>query len=330
MSSKYSNINLDSCKLIRDEKEIEGNFTSVVGEYAIPGMEKTGFFKENGCAVYEANNDENARELLASEIMEIIGMPHADIIIAQNEEMKGCLSINVLEKDESFVEVNVLKKGYGFSNNIQDFIQKDSEFMKNIGCASEDFLNQRRKYILKVLYVCALLGNQDIKDDNIKPIINVKTKELRNSPCYDFATSFSQHKQEITEFNITSRDLMIELFKNYYEDIEELAKSTYNNLTKEKIEEIMSDSMFIEIFGTEYNNVKANLGDMCKLNEELYIIKKISELQKQQTKSIKKHGISLEDIKKIYNNVDITSKDNIARMMNYLQSEKESKNNEQC
>ena len=49
MSSKYSNINLDSCKLIRDEKEIEGNFTSVVGEYAIPGMEKTGFFKENGC-----------------------------------------------------------------------------------------------------------------------------------------------------------------------------------------------------------------------------------------------------------------------------------------
>lgn len=41
--------NLSDFKKVRDENDIPSNFTSVRGEYLIPGMNITGFYKMNGC-----------------------------------------------------------------------------------------------------------------------------------------------------------------------------------------------------------------------------------------------------------------------------------------
>lgn len=44
---EYNRICLSSCSKIKDEDEIPGNFTSVMGEYFVPSMNRTGFYKLN-------------------------------------------------------------------------------------------------------------------------------------------------------------------------------------------------------------------------------------------------------------------------------------------
>ena len=57
-------IKLSDLTLVKDEDDILGNFTSVRGEYYIPQIGKTGFYKMNGCMM-GGDKDEDFRELIS-------------------------------------------------------------------------------------------------------------------------------------------------------------------------------------------------------------------------------------------------------------------------
>ena len=46
-------LKLSDLTLVKEENQIPGNFTSVIGEYYIPKIGKTGFYKMNGCMMGE-------------------------------------------------------------------------------------------------------------------------------------------------------------------------------------------------------------------------------------------------------------------------------------
>ena len=54
----FDRIYLSSCSKVKDEANIPGNFTSVCGEYFVPSMNKTGFYKTNSSF---SNNRSNTR-----------------------------------------------------------------------------------------------------------------------------------------------------------------------------------------------------------------------------------------------------------------------------
>ena len=112
-------------KLVKEEEDIPGNFTTVRGEYYIPNIGKTGFYKENGI-IPDTTNDEDLREFLAAELMDKIGFPHSDIILATDKNGKnGCLSVNILNENEEFIGPSKEVKLDGNINNIDDFINWD-------------------------------------------------------------------------------------------------------------------------------------------------------------------------------------------------------------
>ena len=43
----FERINLSDCKKVKNEEDIPGNFTSVMGEYFVPTENRTGFYKLN-------------------------------------------------------------------------------------------------------------------------------------------------------------------------------------------------------------------------------------------------------------------------------------------
>ena len=66
-------IKLSSLSLIKKRDEISGSFASVRGEYYIPQIGRTGFYKENTNIVKEIPNEYDLRELFCSRIFETIG-----------------------------------------------------------------------------------------------------------------------------------------------------------------------------------------------------------------------------------------------------------------
>ena len=123
---KRQRLILSELNLVRSEDEIEENCTSVMGEYYIPSIGKTAFYKENGCMI-DDRNDEDLREMLASDILKMIGMPCADILMAYDEvnNKYGCLSVNILNDNEQFAE---FPTNYSKSvTNINEYIESDLE-----------------------------------------------------------------------------------------------------------------------------------------------------------------------------------------------------------
>lgn len=80
-------IKLSTLEPVKNPENIDSTFgsASVLGEYYIPSIGKTGFYKENGHAPH-SKHDEDLRELFCSKIMEKIGFPHAEIVLAHDDE----------------------------------------------------------------------------------------------------------------------------------------------------------------------------------------------------------------------------------------------------
>lgn len=140
---KYKRFNLSEFIKIRDEEEISGNFTSVRGEYYIPFLSKTGFYKVNGC-MNNAKNDEDLRELLASHILDEIGFPHADIvpIFDDTHNCNGCLSLNILKNGETFAIPQSIPHEKSFSH-VGEFISHDLKEVSSLSGITEKDLKER-------------------------------------------------------------------------------------------------------------------------------------------------------------------------------------------
>lgn len=242
--------NLSDLKKVRDEMEIPGNFTSVRGEYLLPGMNKTGFYKMNGCMV-DAHEDEDLRELLASNILSTIGIPHADIVLINDDKAehsfnnekysRGCLSMNILRENESFAQLPDFV--HGPIKTVNDFIENDLAQISSLPNITPEVLQNRKVYLAQLLYSSAILSNTDLSYNNSQIIYNEQTGEYRNPESYDLGLSFTSSDR--TFFNEkSSKDILSELYKDYAVEIFPIAQKVEAELTPEKINELLSDPIY--------------------------------------------------------------------------------------
>ena len=234
-------LKLSNLTLVKEENQILGNFTSVVGEYYIPQIGKTGFYKMNGCMI-GAKEDEDLREMLSARVMDKIGFPHADILLASdNENGNGCLSINILNENEEFIEPDKNLVKYRQINRIDDFIENDLEEISTIsGITSED-LRLRKEYLLKYLLVSALIGNTDIKIDNMFIIKNSETGEFRNPEYYDMAAAFIDSDCRNFFLKFSAEQIIEQLYELYPSQIVPFGRNIQEKLNKETIKEVLND-----------------------------------------------------------------------------------------
>ena len=237
-------LKLSQMQLVRDEDEIPGYFTSVEGEYYIPDIGKTGFYKLNGCMV-GAINDEDLRELLASRIMDQIGFGHSDILLATDENGEnGCLSVNILDGNEEFVEPDIEAIQFRTINDIDDFIDLDLEQISLIpGITSED-LRMRKEYLLKYLLMSAFISNTDIKMDNMMIIKNNSTGAFRNPEYYDMGIAFSENDQRRFFLKYSSNQIIEQLYEKYPSQIVPFGRIIEEKSNKDFIESLLNEEVF--------------------------------------------------------------------------------------
>ena len=250
-------LKLSQTELVKNEDNILGNFTSVRGEYYIPDIGKTGFYKLNGCML-DARDDEDLRELLAARLMDRIGFLHSDIILATDENgQNGCLSVNILNENEEFVEPS--KKGiqYRAINNIDDFINWDLEQISSIpGINSED-LRMRKEYLLKYLLISAFISNTDIKMDNMMIIKNNRTGIFRNPEYYDMGIAFIENNDRRFFSKYSSNQVIQYLYETYPSQIVPFGKIIEEKLNQDFIESLLKEEAF-DGFSSENKKIIKN------------------------------------------------------------------------
>ena len=305
---------------IIEEDEIPGNFTSVLGGYFIPGINKIGYYKSNGCML-GAENDADLRELLATKILETIGMPHADVVPVYDEEHKqnGCMSINILKDSEVFVNTESEQKKIECT---KDFIESDISEISKISNISNNELKSRRKYVAQYLYASALISNTDIKMDNRQIIYNKKSGMYRNAEYYDAGIAFLSNQDRYFFQGKDSNEILNELYKDYASEIFPLAVQTEQNLTKNKFNEIMSD----KIYDGFDDKVKSDI--ITSLNNRVDLIKRCNHniIDYGVANPIK---IDVKDIKDKTRDTDVSLKDKAAKFILNLKNrivEKEKSN----
>lgn len=228
-------INLADLKFEKGEFELPGNFTSVKGEYYIPQINRTGFFKQNGCMLGETMNQEDYIEQFSSRILDIIGFTHADILLARDDTFgNGCLSLNILRENEHFVNTNELEVPNILPKDIDEFIIKDLESIATISGINSQDLRARKEYLLKYLFVSALISNTDIKMDNMLIIKNEATGKFRNPEYYDMGVAFSDSNRSFFG-NLTANQIIEQLYERYPSQVVPFGKQIQNRLTRDKI-----------------------------------------------------------------------------------------------
>ena len=186
-------IDLSECELVKDERDIPGCYTSVRGEYFIPAIGKTGFYKTNKSFFETVDLVEH----LASSVLKKLEIPCADIVLAKNDADNdiGCFSMNVLEEDEHFIPINfqmITGEGRVDFRGIQRLVASDIENYKTqYPEIPADVLEERRDFLKKYIFISAFLGNYDVATSNCQLVYNEKTGEYRNPAYYDMGMSFS-------------------------------------------------------------------------------------------------------------------------------------------
>ena len=187
--------------------------------------------------------EEDLRELLSARLMDKIEFPHADILLASdNENGKGCLSVNILNEKEQFVEPDEKLVKYRPINGIDDFIEHDLEKISTIsGITSED-LRLRKEYLLKYLLVSALIGNTDIKMDNMFIIKNNETGKFRNPEYYDMGVAFIDSEDRCFFRQFSAEQIIEQLYELYPSQIVPFGRNVQEKLNKKSIEDILKNS----------------------------------------------------------------------------------------
>lgn len=311
---KYKRFNLSEFMKLRDEDHISGNFTSVRGEYYIPYLNKTGFYKVNGC-MDNAKNDEDLRELFASHILDEIGFPHADIvpIFDDTHNCNGCLSLNILKNGETFAISQSIPHEKSFSH-VGEFISHDLKEVSSLPGITEKDLKERKNFLARYLYVSAILQNTDIRSDNRCMIYNPQNHTYRIPEYYDAGISFSSDP-DFSAFisDMSSADLLKELYEDYAVEIFPLAQKVEYSLTPEKINELLEPYIFSGFSPDTKKQI------ICELNDRI-------SLSKQYNHNILTYGrvepytISMEDIEKRTKGISVSMKDSVK---NYILSLRE-------
>ena len=270
-------VDISNYKLIKDESEIPGNFTSVRGEYQIPGTDKTGFFKQNVFIDDEYEN-KDYRELIASKFLKRIGVPCAETFLATKDGNRGSMSINILKPNEEFVDFDPLYKMQRLSNNIDEYIENDLAMAKTgDGITAED-LRKRKEHLIKYVFISAVISNHDIKADNTLMIRNNETGKFRNAEYYDMDIAFLDDKYCKFFGKYSQIDIIQQLYDKYPSIVVPMGKNIEQAFQEHGIDEFLEDEMFDEIEpdfkGKIGHQLKRTVGFIEKLNtKEVYNFK---------------------------------------------------------
>lgn len=309
---KFDRIPLSSCKKIKNENDIPGNFTSVRGEYIVPGENRTGFYKLN-CSI---ENNEDLRELLASILLKSINIPAADILPIYDDEKQqnGCISMSILKEGEMFLEDDVLKffdipEDLKKMEGIDKFIAIDLFRYSEQYNFSPEFLQERKKFLIDYVFISAFLGNDDIKTANCQVIYDSKSNTIRNPEYYDMGKSFFDSTYVGSFFTgQLATEVLQELYEKYPNEVEKISKRIEKLLNKEYIKNILMAPVFKDFNQENLKNIWSNLGHkityISRQNELLYGISHdensfITSL-KQIKDTTKETDISLIDKAKIF------------------------------
>ncbi len=288
----YTKIDVSKCPQLKDEDDMTGNFISVKGEFILPETNKTAFYKEDGCTL-AANNDESYREMLASEILDILNIPHADISLGYDSRTNhtGCFSHSILNKNETMIDRNCYYVNTTPIKNIEDFLNKEINYISTFQGVTPKMISERRKTVLNQVFANCILGNYDISETNMQLVYNYETKKIRSAECYDFGTAFTHKKFNIGQMDYES--MMNELYTKYFSDIKDLAKAVNDNLTPETLRNILSNPVYQEGFKENSTDILENLNYRVQYSNE-----KFRELYKPPLFSIQSIGKTCSNISK--------------------------------
>ncbi len=302
----YTRIDVSKCTQIKGEFDIPGNCTSLRGEFRLPGTDRTAFYKEDGCMLV-ANNDESYREMLASEILDILNVPHANISLGYDSRTgkTGCFSHSILGENESFIDrINDYKMNRGPIHNIEDFLNNEVSYLQRFDNVTPQLINQRKKIVLNQIFADCILGNYDISGNNMQMIYNNRTGTIRSAECYDFGTSFTHENFNIGQMNYES--MMNELYTKYFSEIKDLAKTVNDKLTPETLSTILSNPIYKEGFKENMPDIIESLNYRIKYSNERF-----AELYKPPI-------FSVQSIGKACSNIGINLIDSTRNLFNRL------------
>ena len=284
-SKASSRIKLSDCVKVRKEEEIEGKFTSVIGEYYVPSEKKTGFFKTDS-SFY---NHSDLRELLASRLLKKMEIPCADILLAYDDtnSEEGCLSMNILGENERFLELDIFSQmddeKFEGVYGLERFLQRDLYSYSKQHNIPTAFLEKRRIYLLENAFISAFLGNDDVKTENCKIVYNEKTGEYRNPEYYDMGMSFEgpaidkekdeKHQRYFFDER-TDIETLNELYHKYPHEIAGISRKIAERIDREAVKKILSDEVFEELDEETRKRIWLHIGKKISLisrrNKELY------------------------------------------------------------
>lgn len=208
---------------------------------------RTGILKQNGCVLGIDNED--LRERLASQILNLCGVNSANIeLMVDDEGNHYCFSYNVLKENEEHValskpEINENdSKEEIFKNYMEDMFTSVSK----LPGITEMQYYEIRKRLLQIYFMDLIIDHYDRKLVNCKIIYNKVTGEYKAPIGYDYGVAFSpdaMKKQELY-MHLTNEEVMAYMLKYYYGDLEDTINNVFCILTDENIELILNNEMY--------------------------------------------------------------------------------------
>lgn len=238
--------------------------TSAIFMALNPHNNRYGILKENGRMIGVENED--LREKLASTILNICGVACAEVDLCMDNNNKHyALSYSILGENQGHVELE-------YSGNLVDSEDKElvfNEYFKNVfasiivlpGITMTDY-HAIRKRILEIYFMNIIVGNYDDKSDNMKIIYDGDTKMYLPPIAYDYGIAFSPDSLNNNGIfhRLMPNEVMFYLIKNYHAELKELIDRIKNNLTLERIIEILSDEEYEPLGQMQtYNYIKFKL-----------------------------------------------------------------------
>ena len=230
---------------------------------------RKGVYKVNGCMMFSDNED--LRENLASNILNLVGKKAAEIELTYDEENdeKGCFSYYIINEDEDLIsgESNQIVD----SNYVSDYINWYVDEIKGLEGITDKNIEDRRKHVIETIYMDCILDNGDRKSDNMEMVYNHKTGQYYNAPLYDYGTAFTNTSNGNGPFRkIPKEEVLKQLVDNYYDDIKDLAGQVESNITKGYLKKELNKKCYIDGFSKETRKkIMTGVMDNVKYSKKL-------------------------------------------------------------
>lgn len=213
---------------------------------------KKGIYKENGCMIGVANED--VREKLASDILQKIGVPCAQIDLVYDETLNqnACFSNYILDEDEIIVDLKDHNSIYANKDVVENFV---ANYMVSVNEHTKDkkFLKQCEKNIYEYIYMSCMLDSYDLKTDNIPIMKNLNKNCFKVCPWFDFGVAFQEDSfQKKGMFLEHSSDEILNiLYQNHFEKISGISEKVNEKLDEQTVEELFGQEYVAEAFSVD-------------------------------------------------------------------------------